>query len=327
MRIKQFLIVLFLVILSALFFHSCKKGGNKKKKIVYINSYHRGHPSSDEIMDSFIGSFALDSFDITSFYMDTKRNPSLDYIENKAAQLYDSILVTKPDILVVSDDNAVKYLVKPYLQDLDFPIVFCGVNWSDREYNLPASKVTGMLEILPLADLLITMRPYYPSMQKLLVLSENTTTSQKEKQLLDTLFSRVGVSASNELVNNFDEWKSIFKEANQSYDIIYIPTHGAIKGWDHDEAVRFIDQHIKVPIVTCEDFMMPYVVFGMTKVAREQGIWAAVTSKKILKGGSPADFPVTRNQMSTIWLNSRLAEKIDFQPDTVLLSKARIVSD
>lgn len=63
--------------------------------------------------------------------------------------------------------------------------------------------------------------------------------------MLDTLFSRVGVSASNELVDNFDQWKSIFKEANQLYDIIYIPTHGAIKGWDHDEAIRFIDQYIK----------------------------------------------------------------------------------
>lgn len=83
---------------------------------------------------------------------------------------------------------------------------------------------------------------------------------------------------------------------------------------------------LKVPLVTCEDFMMPYVVFGMTKVAKEQGIWAAMTAKKILTESRPSDFPVTRNQMSTIWLNTRLAGKIDFEPDTALLSNVRIVN-
>jgi ABC-type uncharacterized transport system substrate-binding protein len=65
----------------------------------------------------------------------------------------------------------------------------------------------------------------------------------------------------------------------------------------------------------------------MTKVAKEQSVWAATTAKKILKGSSPADFPNTRNQMSTIWLNSRLAEKISFLPNTGLLSKVRIVNE
>lgn len=104
-------------------------------------------------------SCATDSFEIISYYMDAKRNPSPDFIESRSAQLNDSILAFEPDILIVSDDNALKYLVKSNLQDLAIPLVFCGVNRSDREYDLPANKVTGMLEILPLADLLLTMRP------------------------------------------------------------------------------------------------------------------------------------------------------------------------
>ncbi len=180
---------------------------------------------------------------------------------------------------------------------------------------------------IPVADMIITMRLYYPSMEKLLFLSENTTTSRKEKQLLDTLFSRVGVNVAHELVDDFDQWKIIFKEANQSFDIIYLPTNGAIKGWDRDEAISFISQHIKIPVVTTEDFMMPYAVFGLTKVAKEQGIWVAVTAKKILKGSKITDFPVTRNKESTYWLNTSLAEKIGFEPDTVLLSKLKMMKN
>lgn len=326
MKLTQGIISLLVIFLTA-FSQSCRSEKNEKKKIVYINSFHRGHPSSDDIMDGILENFPIDSFKIDTYFMDTKRNPSKAHIEQKAAQLYDSILAKNPEILLVSDDNAVKYLVQPHLQDLSMPVVFCGVNWTDNEYDLPPDKVTGMLEILPVADMLFALRPYYPSMSKLLFLSENTTTSRKEKQLLDTLFDRCGVIPTHELVDDFDHWKGVFKEANQKYDIIYLPTHGAIKGWDHDEAVRFISQNIQIPIVTTEDFMMPYAVFGITKVAKEQGIWVAVTAKKILNGSPLIDFPVTRNKMSTIWLNNPLAEKIGFKPDTLLLSKARIVED
>jgi ABC-type uncharacterized transport system substrate-binding protein len=266
-------------------------------------------------MDAIIEEFPSDSFELVTYMMDTKRNSSLGFIENKAAQLYDSILFINPDIVIVSDDNAVKYLIQPYFSDIDLPVVFCGVNWSDKEYDLQAIKVTGMLEILPLAEVLLTMRSFYPTMKKLLVLNENTTTSRKEKSLLDTLFNRVGVSVSHELVDDFESWKKHFKEGNKIYDIIYISTNGAIKEWNHDEAVKFVFQHTSIPVVTCEDFMMPYAVVGMTKIAKEQGIWVAATAKKILKGVSPFDIPVTRNKESAIWLNTRLADKIHFQPD------------
>jgi len=318
--------IISIIIILSLFFQNCGQPKTNKQKVVYVNSYHRGHPSSDEIMDAIIGEFPADSFELVTYIMDTKRNSSQDYAEKKSARLYDSIILVDPDIVIVSDDNAVKYLIQPYFQNTDLPVVFCGVNWSDKEYDLKAVKVTGMLEILPLAEVLITMKSFYPAMKKLLVLTENTTTSRKEELILDSLYNRVGLSVEHELVNDFDSWKTQFKEGNKLYDIIYIPTNGAIKGWDSDEAVNFVYQHISVPVVTCEDFMMPYAVLGITKVAKEQGIWASKTAKKILKGESPFDIPVTKNQESATWMNARLAEKIDFQPDKEFLDKAKIVN-
>ena len=118
----------------------------------------------------------------------------------------------------------------------------------------------------------------------------------------------------------------MFKAANETYDIIYLPTNGAIKGWEHGDAIEFISQHIKVPVVTTEDFMMPYCVFGLTKVAKEQGIWVAETARKIMAGSTVADFPVTRNKQSTYWINTTLAEKIGFEPDTALINKSVFVN-
>jgi ABC-type uncharacterized transport system substrate-binding protein len=310
------------VLVCSLVLQNCATEGKNHKKIVYINSYHHGHPSSDEIMEGFIKNMPADSFEVYSWYMDTKRNPSKEYIQDKAVQLLDSIQKISPDLLVVSDDNAVKYIVEPNIDKLSMPIVFCGVNWTDKEYNLPTSQVTGIIEILPVADAIQKIKSYYPSIKNLLVVNENTTTSRKEEQILDTLFQSIELSADFALVDNFEQWKTAFSRGNVNYDVIYISTHGAVKGWNHDEAVAYINNNIKVPVFTCEDFMMPYAVLGVTKIAEEHGIWAASTAKKILSGIGTEEIPVTRNKESKSWLNSRLAQKIGFKPDDAFLRNA-----
>ena len=305
--------------------HSCGQQAIEKKKVVYVNSYHRGFPPSDQITEGVFEKLPADSFEIIAHFMDTKRNPSEGYIKNRAAEILDSINNEHPDLLIVSDDNAVKYLVVPNFQDNPMPIVFCGVNWTAEQYDLSHCNITGILEFLPVAESMLTLKSYYPNMQKLLVLNENTTTSRKTKPLLDTLLSPIGISVTQELVDDFEGWKSVFIDGNKNFDVIYLQTRGAIKNWDHDDALRIIDQHIKVPLVTCEDFMMPYAVFGLTQVSKEQGMWAAETAKRILQGTNPTDIPISKNQMSTVWINTSLAEKIKFNPDEALLNNARIV--
>jgi len=301
------------------------KPGIEKKKVVYVNSYHRGFPPSDQITEGVYEKLPTDSFEILAYFIDSKRNPSEEYIKGRIAEILDSINKEDPDILIVSDDNALKYLVVPNFQDNPMPIVFCGVNWTADQYDLSGCNITGILELLPVPELVKTLKTYYPEMKKLFVLNENTTTSRKTKPFLDALLGDIGIEVTQELVDDFASWKSVFEEANQSHDIIYLQTRGAIKGWDHDEALKLIDQHIKVPLVTCEDFMMPYAVFGLTQVSKEQGMVAAEKVKIILKGTSPSAIPVSKNQMSNVWINSRLAEKIGFLPDEALMSRARIV--
>ena len=71
--------------------------------------------------------------------------------------------------------------------------------------------------------------------------------------------------------------------------------------------------------------MMPYAVLGLTQVSKEQGMLAAEKAKSILNGSNPADIPVSKNQMTKVWINTSLAEKIDFVPDDSLLVNANIV--
>ena len=58
--------------------------------------------------------------------------------------------------------------------------------------------------------------------------------------------------------------------------------------------------------------MMDYCVFGLTKVAKEQGEWAAKTAIQILHGRAPASIPYTRNRQTHAYLNRDLANRVGF---------------
>lgn len=131
--------------------------------------------------------------------------------------------------------------------------------------------------------------------------------------LLDTLYKNLGLEVKYSLADNFDTWKQYFLEANKNADLIYMPTNGAIKNWDKAEAEKFVDENLKIPAVTCDDFMMPYAVFGLTKVAKEQGEWAAKTALEILSGKKPNEIPYAKNVQTRALLNTKLAKKIDFK--------------
>ena len=232
----------------------------------------------------------------------------------------------KPDVIIVSDDAAVMHVIVPYLKNAGIAIVFCGVNWSADNYDLPASHITGMLEVLPLRQNLRLMKTRYPLAKKLTVLSEKSLSEEKNTQLLDTLYRNMGFDAQYEMVTDFSEWKTKFIEANKNADIIYLPTNGAIKNWDSSEAKLFVKEHIAKPVITCDDFMMPYCVYGLTKVAEEQGRWAGKTALQILNGKSPAAIPVTSNSESQSYINLTLAARIGFMPGDALLASSRVIN-
>ena len=284
------------------------------KRIFYVNSYHEGYPPSDEVFAAI--RHVLDpaeSIQLESFFLDSKRNPSPETIKQNVELALEQIEHFKPDLIIASDDDAVKYLVVPHFKGREIPVVFCGVNWSAKQYGLPAQNVTGMLEILPLRENLAQIKKFNPEAVKMLILSENSTSEQNNKVLLDTLFCSAGFEPEYHMVNEFSEWKTAFVAANLNYDLIYLPTNGSIKNWDKAEAIEIVSQNIKVPVITCDDFMMPYCVFGMTKVASEQGQWAAKTALEVLNGKPIGEIRLSRNSQSKVFLNKELAEKIGFR--------------
>lgn len=287
-------------------------------KVFFLNSYHEGYGSSDEITAGIQETLLSAGVDFEVFYMDTKRQYASEYLEDISNKALAAIEIAKPDVIIASDDNAVKYVVAPNFKDGPIPVVFCGVNWDCEQYGLPTENVTGMLEVLPLDNALATLKQIYTNAKTLTILSENTTSEHNNKRILDPLYKNYGFTPTYALVDNYSDWKKAFQKANKTADLIFFVTQGAIKYWNAEDARTFIEKTIKKPVFTADDFMMDYAVLGFTKVAKEQGVWAAEKAIEIINGTSPKDMAVTKNQQARLYINQTLADKIKFKQSTDL---------
>jgi ABC-type uncharacterized transport system substrate-binding protein len=245
-------------------------------------------------------------------FMDAKHHPDDADLRRRAGEVLASLRRFRPNLLIASDDDAVKYVLAPYYRDGPIPAVFCGVNWSARQYGLPTANVTGMLEVVPIEETLRQVQRMKPSTRRLCVLSENTVSERNNRELLDSRYKALSLDPQYALVDNFEEWKRAFLAAQRDSDVVYLPTNGAIRGWDAAAAAEWVRSNIRKPVITCDDFMMPYAVFGLTKVAREQGEWAARAALEILRGKRPGDIPMVPNTQTRCFVNPELADRIGF---------------
>ncbi len=289
----------------------CSCNFANKPKIFYLNSYHLGYGSSDQIMQGIVETLDTSNIDLRIFFLDAKRLDN-EQLNTRSDLAWNEILKHDPDIIISSDDNAMESVIVPHLKEILVPVLYCGLNWSADKYNLPTDKASGMLEILPVERCIETIRRSGYSAKSVTVISEKSIGEIKNKTALIPIFESQNLSVNYEMVPDFDSWKAKFALSQQDRNIIFLPTNGAIQNWDHENAVYFVDQHAKVPVFTCDDFMLPYSCFGLAKIASEQGEWTAQKALEILNGKSIQEIPMTKNSRFECLINQQLCEKIQF---------------
>ncbi|MDD2816458.1 MAG: ABC transporter substrate binding protein [Thiotrichaceae bacterium] len=257
----------------------------------------------------------LDAQDIVSstFYLDTK-NHSSESEKLAAAQLAKlKITKFKPDVVITSDDDAVKYVLMPYFKDSAIPFVFCGVNWDATDYGLPYGNTTGMLEVELISEMVKNLQEYTKG-RRLGTLALDGFTERKwvahYREHLDRPIDRSYFPSS------FEEWKDNFLRLQHEVDMVILLNPKGLKDFDMQEAQSFVEKNIKVPTGSSIVWMSHMSLLGITLVPEEQGLWAAQTAINILDGAAPNSIPITHNRQGKLFINLKIAEKlgITFKP-------------
>ncbi len=120
------------------------------KRVLVLNSYHKGFPWSDNIVKGIESVFESEekNIEFRIEYMCTKITGYETQYKKKLHELYNYKYGNcEFDVIIATDDNAFDFL-REYQKDLfpEIPIVFCGVNNIDASNLIDSGIFTGIIE-------------------------------------------------------------------------------------------------------------------------------------------------------------------------------------
>jgi ABC-type uncharacterized transport system substrate-binding protein len=310
------------IILTILFF-LLPLSAYANNKCLYISSYHKGYAWSDGVERGLRKSIGT-KCKLKQIDMDTKRHKDEAYKQQAAKKARDLILSWRPDVVIVADDNAAKYVIKPYFKDHEIPFVFCGINWNVDAYGFPYSNTTGMVEVAPIDVLFNKARSIRIGAERAVYLGADTLTEKKNATRFETMAEGIGLLLDRHLVSTMADWLAAY-EAAQNYDFIIIGSNSGINDWNESEVVDRLKRSTHSLSLTTHNWMMPYSMLGFTKIPEEHGVWAAKAALAILDGISPANIPIVSNRKWEIWVNHTILNVSGLTLPEPLVRKAKKV--
>jgi len=289
-----------------------------KSRILFVDSYHAGYDWSDKVTEGIKSVLQDKDVELKIFRMDTKRNTSEAFKKKAALDAKEVIEAFKPEVVIASDDNASKYLVMPYYKNAALPFVFCGVNHDTEAYGYPYKNATGMVEVAPTPKLIYTLK-HFNRTEKVALLIGDSLTDHKDAAYYDRV---VTLPLDTFHVNDFDEWKTTFTRIQANYDVMIMGNTISVKGWDPAAAERLVLERTRIPTGSDLDWVAPLTFIAYTRVAEEQGRWAAEAALKILDGTPPSSIPVAHNIEGNLIVNLKVAKAAGIKVTPNFLRKA-----
>lgn len=290
-------------------------------RCLYVSSYHAGYEWNDGI-ERGLESVLQGHCELRRFYMDGKRHLDAGFASDRAREAKALIDRWQPHVVIACDDNASKYLVMPYLKDAAVPVVFCGINWTAEPYGYPYRNTTGMIEVGPIEPLVREVREVTKGARRGMFVAADEITQYKEFEMSRQVYGRLGISISLAAVRTMDAWEAAFTAAEQSADFIVLGNNAGIVDWDDARARRHTLAHTRRFTVAYLEWMAPYSMLTMAKLADEQGEWAGKAAVQILDGTPPAKIPIVANRRWNMFVNPHLLQAGGFRLPPELLRKA-----
>lgn len=289
-----------------------------QKTILVIESYHAENSWDASYLEGLRENLSSD-IKLVNFEMNTKRLPK-DQHQKQADQAWRKYEEINPDLVILGDDNALKFLGPKFLETKT-PVVYLGINRDPRDYIELGKNITGVLE-RPIFTLAIgsISEIIQPKPDKILVLFDDGTTSQASvaeafqgKTSLEIAKTKVDL----ELIGNFETWKKVVSSAKEmGYDAIVVGLYHTLVGRDGknisaDDVMAWTSANSSVPPFGFWDFSVGKgkTIGGFVLYGKEQGKTAAGMATRILKGTEPkAIRPVIGDKGKFLFSKSELAK-------------------
>lgn len=325
----------------------------RKRRVFIVDSYHReylwsqstqkglsaamlkyGYLDNEQQVLQLARSDTVESGKavIQKDWMNSKRKDTRPELANATARIMEAIKTFRPDLVLLGDDNAARY-VGGQLLDSTVPVVFWGINGLPLKYGLvesmdaPGRNVTGVWQSGYHKESLDLLKRLVPKAQTFAILACDSESSRPNIKIIEQLAVRGELPlklVDKAVTNSFDEFKSRALSLSKTVDSFVVLNHDTLrdaKGNHVDmlDAGRWYLTNIFIPEASHED---QFVLEGMLLTANDsgynQGFLAFEMAHGILERGlNPARMAVRTPERGPYLVNRMRARALGIKLDDV----------
>jgi PAS domain S-box-containing protein len=274
-----------------------------KKRVLILNSYHKGLSWTDNIVHGIEAELKADGreIEIYSEYMDTKRYPGKEHYRNLYETYSYKFKKYKFDIVIVSDNNALNFVIKYHGEIFpDTPVVFCGINNFQESMLTGLSLFTGVVEEIDISGTLELALALHPDTERVVSINDETTTGIAVKNEVLEIAPQFEGWVDFEFIENFNiaELKEqVWKLPRNSIILLSVVNRDRSgQFFAYEESIAHIYSESSAPIYSFWDtYLGKGIVGGRLTTGYHQGKTAAQIALRILNGADVKTIPVVRD--------------------------------
>ena len=287
--------------------------GGEKTHVLLLNSYHFGMDWTDaetsgvrEVLEK-----NARSVELHVEYMDSKRLADETHFENLRQLLQYKYRNTRFAAILATDNDAFNFLRRNRDQLFaGVPVIFTGVNFFRAEMLTGLSGFTGVAETFEGGQTLAAMRHLHPTVRRIGVILDATTTGKAIRKDLDPLLTAFAGQMAFEFWDglSLDELRVRLPKLGADTLVLLLPFARDSAGAfiNYADIADMVSRHAPVPVYGAWDFYMGYgIVGGRLTNAAAQGRAAAEILLRVLAGTEVSAIPVTRVAPSEFQFDAR----------------------
>ncbi len=276
------------------------RASQNHKHVLMITSYHHGDRWNDDLIAGVRQSLdALSDISLAIEHLDLRRNAGAQYELEVAAFLKTKYRDKHKDLIIVSDDAALDFLLKVRAELFaDVPVVFCGINNFTPQRVQGQDRITGVNETVSVAQTLdLALRLFPATGQVFAVVDDRSAVGRANLEHFQAAAQRLASRAAlRELLNlTAGEAPDVLRALPPDSLVLRLNNlldgHGGFLSIA--ESMNVISAQSPVPVFTLWDFDLGLGALGGIVVSGfEQGRQAGELAGRILGGASVDRIPV-----------------------------------
>ena len=262
---------------------------------------------------------------IKKAWMDTKRKDSRADIGRATARVMSEIKKFSPDIVMLGDDNAAKY-IGDQLIDGNIPVVFWGINGLPLKYghvksmDAPGHNITGVWQSGYHKESLDLLKHLVPGAKTFAIVACDSESSRPNVKIIEQLAQRGNMPlklAGKVVTNSYEDFKRETLALSKTVDAFFVLNHDTLRDKDgnHVDMMtvgRWYLQNIRIPEVSHEDqFVLEGMLLSANDSGYNQGFLAFEMAHDILANGlKPANIAVRTPLAGPTLVNRKRAQAL-----------------